>query len=124
VPLDSKLFISRVKAQPLEQPFQDERSIVAKRYRIAQNQSKPEMVASMIHRTVRTGIDASYLLADAWDGSKAMIRLSQETALVDILRMKKNKMKYRVSEYAAGSIVRQEWDARALYRHSVGKNVR
>ncbi|SDW77291.1 transposase [Nitrosomonas communis] len=64
VPLDSELFISRVKAQPLEQPFQDRRSIVAKRYRIVQNQSKPEMVASMIHRTVRAGIDASYLLAD------------------------------------------------------------
>ncbi|WP_218152108.1 transposase [Nitrosomonas communis] len=73
---------------------------------------------------MRAGIDASYLLADAWYGSKAMIRLSQETALVAILRMKKNKMKYRVSEYAKGSMVRQELDARALYRHSVRKNGR
>ncbi|UVS59990.1 MULTISPECIES: transposase [Nitrosomonas] len=102
--LDSELFISQVKAQPLEQPFQDGRSIVAKRYRIVQNQSKPEMVASMIHRNVRAGIDASYLLADVWYDSKAMIRLSQETALLAILRMKKNRMKYRVSEYAAGSM--------------------
>ena len=121
VPLDSELFISQVKAQPLEQSFQDGRSIVAKRYRIAQNQSKPEMVASMIHRALRAGINASYLLADAWYGSKAMIRLSQETALVAILRMKKNKMKYRISEYVEGSMVRQELDARALYRHSVRK---
>jgi SRSO17 transposase len=121
VPLDSELFISQVKAQPLQQSFQDGRSTVAKRYRIAQDQSKPEMVASMIRRALRAGIEASYLLADAWFGSKAMIRLSQETALVAILRMKKNKMKYRVSECVEGTMVRQELDAKALYRHSVRK---
>jgi len=121
VPLDSELFISQAKVQPLQQSFQDGRSIVAKRYRIAQSQSKPEMVASMIRRALRAGIEASYLLADAWFGSKTMIRLSQETSLVAILRMKKNKMKYRISEYVEGVMVRQELDANSLYRHSVRK---
>lgn len=50
-----------------------------------------------------------------------MICLSQETAWVAILRMKKNKTKYRVSEYAEGTVVRQELGAKALYRHSVRK---
>ena len=43
VPLDSELFISKVKAQTLRQPFVDGRSMVAKRYRVAQNQTQPEM---------------------------------------------------------------------------------
>ena len=68
----------------------------------------------MIRRALRAGIDASYFLADAWFGSKAMIRLSQEAALVAILRMKKNKMKYRVSDYIEGAMVKQELDAKAL----------
>lgn len=121
VPLDSELFISQSKAQFLPQPFHDGRSTVAKRYRIAQSQTKPEMAASMIHRSLRSGIQADYLLADAWFGSKAMIRLSQEAALVAILRMKKNKTKYRVSEYVDGNVVKQEMDVKALYRHGVRK---
>ncbi|QCW82647.1 hypothetical protein EQU24_10670 [Methylotuvimicrobium buryatense] len=36
VPLDSELYISQTRAQPLTQAFQDGRSIVAKRYAAAQ----------------------------------------------------------------------------------------
>jgi hypothetical protein len=49
------------------------------------------------------GILADYLLADACFGTKEMIRLTQETALVPVLRMKKNKMKYRLSESVRGN---------------------
>jgi len=121
VPLDSELFISQSKAQSLLQPFRDGRSTVAKRYRAAQSQSKPEMAADMIRRSLRNGMQADYLLADAWFGSKAMIRLSQETELVAILRMKKNKTKYRIDEYSDGRIVGQELDVKALYQHYVRK---
>ena len=38
---------------------------VAKRYRVAQQQTKPEMVSAIIQRALRAGILASYLLADA-----------------------------------------------------------
>ncbi|MCI0553732.1 MAG: transposase, partial [Anaerolineae bacterium] len=47
VPLDSELFISQTKQQPLHQPFREGRSPVAKRYRVAQQQTKPEMVKAM-----------------------------------------------------------------------------
>jgi SRSO17 transposase len=122
VPLDSELFISQTKAIELHDGFEDGRSIVAKRYRTAQQCSKPEMVRSMVKRALNAGIMADYLLADAWFGTKAMIRLTQETSLVPVLRMKKNKMKYRMKEFSHGETVSLELDIQALYRHSIRKN--
>jgi SRSO17 transposase len=121
VPLDSELFISQTKAIALHEAFEDGRSIAAKRYRTAQQCTKPEMVNAMIKRALNAGIMADYLLADAWFGTKAMIRLTQETALVPVLRMKKNNMKYRFSEYVRGNMVNRELDLRALYKRCVRK---
>ena len=45
VPLDSELFISQIKAIELHEPFEDGRSVAAKRYRTAQQCTKPEMVS-------------------------------------------------------------------------------
>jgi hypothetical protein len=56
VPLDSELFISQTKAQGLNQPFEDGRSTVAKRYRTAQQDTKPEMVKAMVKRALSAGI--------------------------------------------------------------------
>ena len=124
VPLDNELFTSQTKVQALPTPFKDGRSTVAKRHRVAVHQTKPEMVASMIRRALRAGIEGSYLLADAWFGSKAILRLCQETALTAILRMKKNKMKYRVSETIKGKLVKRDMDVKSLYQHSVRKQWR
>jgi len=121
VPLDSELFISQTKAIDLHEPFEDGRSIAAKRYRTAQQWSKPEMVNAMVRRALNAGIMADYLVADAWFGTKAMIRLTQETALIPVLRMKKNNMKYRFSEYVRGKTVTRELDLQALYKHCVRK---
>jgi len=120
-PLDNELFTSKTKIQALAKPFKDGRSAVAKRHRIAVTQTKPEMVASMIRRALRSGFQAHYLLADAWFGSKSIIRLCEETALTAILRMKKNKLTYRSSDYCNGEIIKQEMDVKALYQHSVRK---
>ena len=119
--LDSELFISQTKAQGLNQPFEDGRSTVAKRYRTAQQDTKPEMVKAMVKRALSAGIMADYLLADAWFGTKAMIRLSQEASVVPVLRMKKNKLKYRFSEYAHCETINHELDIQALYKHCVRK---
>jgi len=121
VPLDSELFISQTKAQPLHEAFRDGRSTVARRYRVAQQQTKLDMAASMIQRALRANILADYLLADAWFGNKTMIRLSQSASLTAILRMKKNKMKYRITEYHAGVMKTQDLDIKAVYRHAVRK---
>ena len=119
VPIDSELFISESRAQVLHQPFRDARSVVAKRYCVAQQQTKPEMAGAMIRRAQRTGIDAAYLLADAWFGTKTMIHMAEVLLLTPILRMKKSTMKYRLSEYKAGKNVCREMDVNALYQSCI-----
>jgi len=52
----------------------------------------------MIRRALWAGNGAILLLAEARFGSKAMIRLSQESALVAILRTKKNKFRVSTSQ--------------------------
>ena len=119
VPIDSELFISATKAQELHQPFRDGRSVAAKRYRVAQAQTKPQMAGDMIRRALRAGIEANYLLADAWFGTKPMIRMADEQLLTAILRMKKNTMKYRLTEYQEGKLVHRDMDVKALYKFCV-----
>lgn len=119
VPIDSELFISATKAQGLHQPFRDGRSIVAKRYLVAQGQTKPQMAGDMIRRAQRAGIEADYLLADAWFGTKPMIRLADEQLLTPILRMKKNTMKYRLTERQEGQQIYRDMDVKALYKSCV-----
>lgn len=116
VPLDCELFISQVNAQPLHQPFRDGRSCAAQRYRVAVQQSKLQMADEMIRRTLRAGIDAQYLLTDAWFGNKSMLRTAEAASLTPILRMKKSAMKYRVMRYAQGQASYLEQDAKDLYQ--------
>jgi hypothetical protein len=59
VPLDSELFISQTKAIELQKPFEDGRSIIAKRYRTAQQCTKPKMVDAMVKRALNAGIVAT-----------------------------------------------------------------
>jgi len=119
VPVDSELFISGSKVQALHQPFRDGRSVVAKRYKVAVDQSKPKMAGDMIRRAQRAKIDALYVLADAWFGTKAMISMASDRLLISIYRMKKSKMKYRLTEYRAEKLVRREMDLNALFQHSI-----
>lgn len=121
VPLDSELFISSVKAQELHQPFQDGRSIVAKRYRQAQQQTKPQMAKEMMSRAICAGIEVNYLLADAWFGTKTMLRTTEELFLTAIVRMKKGKLKYRLTTLKNGEKVVQNLDLNELYKHQVRK---
>ena len=97
VPVDNEIFISQTKEQALDYKFNDGRSIAAKRYQKSKQQTKPEMVCEMITRAIRGGIDADYFLADAWFATKHILKMTIEHSLTAIVRMKKNKMKYRVT---------------------------
>jgi DDE superfamily endonuclease len=119
VPVDSELFISGSKARALHQPFRDGRSVAAKRYKVAVNQTKPQMAGDMIRRAQRAGIDALYILADAWFGTKAMINMACERLLIPIYRMKKNTMKYRLTECRAGKFIHREMDLNSLFHHCI-----
>jgi len=95
LPLDSQIYISGVKARELIAEYKDNRSVVGKRYSEANLLSKPDMAANMMKRAMRGGIEADYLIADAWFGTKSMIRTALGLEMRAILRMKKSKMKYR-----------------------------
>ena len=95
LPLDSQIYISGVKAQELIAEHKDSRSALGKRYSEATTQSKPQMAANMLKRATRYGIEADYVIADAWFGTRSMIRAALGLEMCAILRMKKSKMKYR-----------------------------
>ncbi|MCU7899718.1 MAG: transposase [Candidatus Thiodiazotropha sp. (ex Lucinoma aequizonata)] len=84
-----------MKARELINPYKDGRSVAGKRYSEATTQSKPEMASHMMKRAIRSGMEADYVLADAWFGTKSMIRTALELDVCAILRMKKGKMKHR-----------------------------
>ena len=119
VPIDSELYTSAKKAQGLPVPFADGRSIAAKRFLVAQKQTKPQRAKAMIKRAQRGGVDAQYLLADAWFGTKPMIKTAEDALLVAIVRMKKNKMKYRFSQLEEGKIIGRDMDVNALFQSAV-----
>ena len=96
VPVDNEIFISQSKEQVLDNQFKDGRSIAAKRYQQSKKQTKPQMVCDMIARAIRGGIHADYFLADAWFATKHILKMTIEHSLIAIVRMKKNKTKYRI----------------------------
>jgi len=121
LPLDSQIYISQVKARELISPYKDGRSVVGKRYSEATTQSKPEMAANMMKRAIRSGMEADYVLADAWFGTKPMIRTALELDVCAILRMKKNKMKYRAVVHGR---TKQLLNAQELYTYAVKREWR
>jgi len=116
LPLDSQIFISQVKARELINPYTDQRSVASKRYSEATTRSKPEMARAMMQRAKRSGIEADYVIADAWFGTKTMIRSAKGLDLCAILRMKKNTMKYRA---VVKGRKKQMLNARELYTEAV-----
>lgn len=115
VPVDNEIFVSQVKEQAVDYRFNDGRSIAAKRYEKSKQQTKPEMVCDMIARAIRGGIHADYFLADAWFATKHILRMTMTHSLVAIVRMKKNKMKYRLSVGGVSHLL----CAKALYKQHV-----
>lgn len=120
-PLDSQIYVSQVKARELIKPYKDGRSVAGKRYSEAIAQSKPEMAANMMKRAIRIGMEAEYILADAWFGTKPMIRTALELDVCAILRMKKSKMKYRA---VVNGRTKQLLNAQELYTYAVKRQWR
>ena len=116
LPLDSQIYVSEVKAQELVKLYKDGRSVVGKRYKEATTQTKPQMAAAMMKRALRAGMEADYVVADAWFGTKPMVRTALELEVCPILRMKKGNMKYRA---VVKGRTKQELNAQELYSHMV-----
>ncbi|MCU7893848.1 MAG: transposase [Candidatus Thiodiazotropha sp. (ex Lucinoma aequizonata)] len=116
LPLDSQLHISQVKASELINPYKDGRSVAGKRHSEAATQSKPEMATNMMKQAIRNGMEADYILADAWFGTKPMIRTALELDVCAIFRMKKSKMKYRM---VINGRTKQLLNSQELYTYAV-----
>ncbi|MCU7898900.1 MAG: transposase [Candidatus Thiodiazotropha sp. (ex Lucinoma aequizonata)] len=110
-----------MKARELINPYKDGRSVAGKRYSEATTQSKPEMASHMMKRAIRSGMEADYVLADAWFGTKPMIRTALELDVCAILRMKKGKMKYRA---VVSGRKKQLLNAQELYTYAVKREWR
>lgn len=95
LPLDSNIFISNVQAQGLNLPYKDQRSVVAKRYQDATENDKPAMAEAMIKRAQGQGIEADYLVADAWFGTKRMVDVALSQKITGVYRMKKGNLKFK-----------------------------
>ena len=121
IPLDNDIYISSKGAHELKQEFADGRSVEARRYRAACECSKPEMARAMMQRAQKKGLEADYLLADAWFGTKPMIKAALDLQLTPILRMKKSKMQYRLTTWHEDEKRIQLLDAKALYQQCVRK---
>lgn len=69
-----------------------------------------------MRRAIGAGLEADYVVADAWFGTKSMIRSALALDRCAILRMKKNTMKYRAAINGQGKDL---FDAQALYRQAI-----
>jgi hypothetical protein len=121
LPLDSEIYISTKGVHELKKPFVDGRSVEARRYRAARDCSKPQLAADMMRRAHKHALQADFLLADAWFGTKAMIKTALDLQLTPILRMKKSKMKYRLTRWQQGRKCMELLDAKELYQQCVRK---
>jgi hypothetical protein len=117
LPLDSQIYVGNSNAHALTKPYNDGRSVGAKRYQEAISKTKVEMAVDMMRRAVRAGIKADFVTADAWFGNKEMMRAALSLDMTAILRMKRNKLKYRVKVGRQTKLL----DAKQLYQQAVRK---
>ena len=54
------------------------------------------MTVDIMRRAVRAGIKAGFVTADSWFGNKELMRAALSLDMTAILRMKRNKLQYRV----------------------------
>lgn len=100
-PVDRQLYMS--ECAPVNKPsgkggFKDHRSAAARDMARARDEEKPTMLARMLKDALKAGFKAAWLIADAWFGSKANIRLALEHGLHALFQMKRGNLQYRVDE--------------------------
>lgn len=97
LPVESQIVMSDVKPvdKPKAKPFKDQRSAAARDMKRSWSESKHELFRGMLHRAVRFGYAAAFLLGDAWFGCKENIALALQHGLTAIFQMKRGNLKYR-----------------------------
>jgi hypothetical protein len=108
LPLESQLVMGEKSAvdKPKNKPFKDQRSSAARDMARAREQNKQKQFRVMLHRAVKAGFSAMYVLADAWFGCKENILCCLDLGLTGIFQMKRGNMtyKYRSANYTASQL--------------------
>ena len=97
LPLEAQIVMGekcRVE-KPKDKPFQDQRSAAARDMRRAGESTKHGLFRDMLHRALRAGFRAAFVLADAWFGCKENIACCLENQLSAIFQMKRGLLAYR-----------------------------
>jgi hypothetical protein len=96
LPVEAQLVTGQKAAidKPQDKPFRDQRSAAARDMRRAREQSKHQLFREMLHRALRAGFRAVYLLADAWFGCKENIAACLANNLVALFQMKRGLLTY------------------------------
>lgn len=109
LPLEAQIVTGQKGAvdKPKDRPFGDQRSAAARDMRRAREQSKHQLLREMLQRAVRAGVQATYVLADAWFGCKENIACCLQNLLTAIFQMKRGLLTYRYQG--------KDYTARQLY---------
>jgi hypothetical protein len=78
----------------------------------------------MVKRALGSGIDAQYFLADAWFATKSIFKLTAAQSLTAIVRMKKGKMKYRLTVNGVHQSINADICYTEIMLRGSGKNKR
>ncbi|MEO8426730.1 MAG: transposase, partial [Verrucomicrobiota bacterium] len=97
LPLEAQLVTGEKCAvdKPQDKPFKDQRSSAARDMRRARDQTKHELIRDMIKRAVGAGIQAAYVLGDAWFGCKENIACALDNKLIGLFQMKRGNRAYQ-----------------------------
>jgi hypothetical protein len=96
LPIEAQLVMGEKAAvDKPKKPFKDQRSSCARDLRRARQETKHQLFRGMLQRALRAGLNAAYLLADAWFGCKENILCCLESNLIGIFQMKRGNLAYR-----------------------------
>lgn len=95
IPVFQQIYIGSKKVQGLVHTFKDNRSAVAKDFKVAMEKNKNEMLRDLLKKAIRQGITAVHLIADSWFGNKGNISAAIDLGLTGIFMMKRGTLSYR-----------------------------
>ena len=119
IPLEQEIFIGQKKRQLAT--FKDNRHHAAKRYQQSLELTKPALLSLSLKRAISNGFEADYFLADAWFGNKPTLRLTDECSVTAILRMKKDKTKYKITTIEKSNKKEKMLTLKEIYQQFIRK---
>lgn len=115
LPIESQIVMGEKSAveKPQDKPFKDQRSSAARDMSRARQQTKHQLFRDMLQRALRAGLQAWYVVTDAWFGCKENIACCLDNKLIGIFQMKRGNLAY---EYQGRSYAAKELYLKVRHR--------